>query len=224
MRVALVGAGNVGATLVRYLAAAGHGVTVANRRGPQTLSDLADQTGAVAMTLAAVTRDARVVIVSVPLASIPELRTAGLVLPDDAVVVDTSNYVPYRRDPRIAELDDGAVESRWTERHLGHPVVKAFNNITADSLRDRAAPPGTPGRVALPVAGDDASAEATVIELIDQIGFDGVAAGGLDDSWRQQPGTPVYCTDLDAEGVREALAKADPAQTAAWRARWAEAA
>jgi len=70
----------------------------------------------------------------------------------------------------------------------------------------------------LPVAGDDASAKAVVFRLIDQLGFDGVDTGRLDDSWRQQPGTPAYTTDLDAEGVRKALAAASPERPAEWRA------
>jgi predicted dinucleotide-binding enzyme len=144
MKIAIVGACNIGGTLVRYLAAAGHEVTVANRRGPQTLADLAAETGAPPTTLAEVTRNAQVVIVSVPLDSIPELRSAGLVLPHDAVVLDTSNYVPRPGRSRFEELDNGAVESRWTQRHLGYPVVKAFNTITAASLRDRAVPTARP--------------------------------------------------------------------------------
>jgi hypothetical protein len=47
--------------------------------------------------------------------------------------------------------------------------------------------------------------------LLDGLGFDGVDAGDLETSWRQQPGTPVYCTDYDTEGVRRALAQADKA-------------
>ena len=54
--------------------------------------------------------------------------------------------------------------------------------------------------------------------LIDQLGFDSVDAGSLDTSWRQQPGTPVYATDHDAEGVRRALSEAKPDRTAEWRA------
>jgi hypothetical protein len=79
-------------------------------------------------------------------------------------------------------------------------------------------PPGTPGRIALPVAGDDAAHKRTVLRLVDELGFDPVDAGGLDDSWRQQPGTPVYGTDFDAEGVKRALAEAKPERTAQWRA------
>src|SRR5437667_9598792 len=109
-------------------------------------------------------------------------------------------------------------ESRWIEKELGHPVVKAFNNIYAEHLYKLGRPAGNPGRIALPVAGDDPAAKAVVLQLIDQLGFDGVDAGGLDDSWRQQPGTPVYTTDLDAEGLRHALAKASKERKPEWRA------
>ena len=49
------------------------------------------------------------------------------------------------------------------------------------------------------------------------LGFDGVDAGGLDESWRQQPGTPVYTQDFDAEGVRRALSEASKERTPDWR-------
>jgi 8-hydroxy-5-deazaflavin:NADPH oxidoreductase len=74
-----------------------------------------------------------------------------------------------------------------------------------------------PGRIALPVAGDDAAAKAVVLKLVDELGFDGVDAGGLDESWRQQPGSPVYTKDLDADGVRRALSEAGKDRTPAWR-------
>ena len=95
-------------------------------------------------------------------------------------------------------------------------MIKAFNNIYAKHLMERGRPAGTPGRIALPVAGDDAAAKAVVLRLLDELGFDGVDAGGLDESWRQQPGTPVYAQDYDAEGVRRALAAASPGRTPEW--------
>jgi predicted dinucleotide-binding enzyme len=56
------------------------------------------------------------------------------------------------------------------------------------------------------------------MRLIDELGFDPVDAGTLDDSWKQQPGTPVYATNLDAAGVRRALAEARPERPAGFRA------
>jgi len=222
MKIAVIGAGNIGGTLTRHLTAAGHHVAVANSRGPDTLAALAAETGAEAKGLADVAHGAEVVIVAVPQQSIPDVAARlGGALAAGTVVVDTGNYVPHRRDQAIKELDDGAVESQWTESRLRHPVVKAFNNITAASLAASGRPAGATDRIALPVAGDDTAAKATVARLAGQLGFDAVDAGRLGGSWRQQPGTPVYTTDLDADGVRAALAQADPAQTAAWRARWA---
>lgn len=110
-------------------------------------------------------------------------------------------------------------ESRWVSAQLGRPVVKAFNNIYAEHITRRALG-SSPGRIALPVAGDDPAAKEKVMALVDEIGFDPVDAGGLDDSWRQQPGTGVYGTDLDATGVRAALAAARPERQPEFRAEW----
>jgi predicted dinucleotide-binding enzyme len=94
------------------------------------------------------------------------------------------------------------------EKQLGRPVIKAFNNIYAKHLMELGRPGSAPGRIALPVAGDDEAAKAVILKLIDELGFDAVDAGGLDDSWRQQPGTPVYAKDHNVEGVLAALAQA----------------
>jgi 8-hydroxy-5-deazaflavin:NADPH oxidoreductase len=219
LRIGIIGAGNIGGNLARRFAALGHDVAVANSRGPETLAGLAAETGAKAVTVEEAARGKDVVIVTIPQKNIRDLPS-GLFdgVPDDVVVVDTGNYYPRNRDGRIDGIEEGLTESRWVERQLGRPVVKAFNNIYAQHLLTHGKPAGTPGRIALPVAGDDSAAKAVVIRLLDELGFDGVDAGGLDESWRQQPDTPVYGTDLDAEGVRRALEGASPERKPEWRA------
>jgi 8-hydroxy-5-deazaflavin:NADPH oxidoreductase len=219
MKIGIIGAGNIGGTLARRLASLGHDVAVANSRGPETLTQLAAQTGATAVTVEEAAKGRELVVVTIPLKNVPDLP-AGLFddSPDEMVVVDTSNYYPQQRDGLIQEIENGVPESRWVEKNLGRPVVKAFNNIYAQHLLERGKPAGTPGRIALPVAGDDPGAKAIVMNLVDQLGFDPVDAGSLDTSWRQQPGTPVYATDYDVEGVRRALSEATPDRTAEWRA------
>ena len=219
LRIGIIGAGNIGGTLTRRLTTLGHNVAVANSRGPESLAGLAAETGATAVTVNEAARGRDLVIVTIPLKNIPDLP-AGLFdgASDKLVVVDTGNYYPRQRDGRIEGIEDGLTESRWVEQQLGHPVVKAFNNIHAQHLMERGQPAGTPGRIALPVAGDDPTAKAVVLRLIDELGFDGVDAGGVDESWRQQPDTPVYGTNYDAAGVRRALNEASLERKPEWRA------
>lgn len=218
MKIGIIGAGNIGGNLTRRLTALGHDVSVANSRGPHTLEALVKETGAAAVTAAEAARDARIVVVTVPLKAVPDLPSGILDgAAENVAVIDTGNYYP-QRDGRIAAVEDGLTESRWTEQQLGHPVVKAFNGTYAQDILDNGLPQGNPGRQALPVAGDDPSAKQAVRDLIDELGFDTVDAGGLDESWRQQPGTPVYGNRGDAETITKALADASPERTAEWRA------
>lgn len=222
MDIGIIGSGNIGATLTRHLTALGHQVAVANARGPASLAALAAETGATAATVDQAARAADVVIVAVPEKAVPQLPR-DILQASSAVVVDTGNYYPSR-DGRIAGIEDGLAESEWVARVLGVPVVKAFNNIVAPSLATRGVPPGTPGRVCLSVAGDDPRAKEVVLGLLDTLGFDGMDAGSLTDSWRQQPGSPAYCRDLDADGLSAALAQADAGEIARYRAEADEAA
>ncbi|MDG4815958.1 NADPH-dependent F420 reductase [Micromonospora sp. WMMD956] len=208
MKIGIIGSGHIGGTLTRRLSALGHDVTVTNSRGPASLGDLARETGATAGTLEQATERAEIVVVAIPLRAVPDLP-AGLF--EGRIVVDADNYYP-QRDGEIAELLDRSLSSsRWTAEHLkGARVVKAFNNIQAQHLMDNGRPAGAADRIGLPVAGDDADAKRVVMELVDALGFDPVDAGTLDESWRQQPDTPVYGTDRDADGVRQGLADARP--------------
>jgi predicted dinucleotide-binding enzyme len=219
MKIGIIGAGQIGGTLVRRLTALGHEVSVANSRRPESLAALSSETGARAVTPEQAARAGEVVIVTIPMKNIPQLAGIFDGVSEQVVVVDTGNYYPQQRDGRIDGIEEGATESRWVANQLGRPVVKAFNNIYAQHLLERGKRSGSPGRIALPVAGDDARAKEVVIRLLDQLGFDGVDAGSLDESWRQQPGTPVYGTDLDAEGVQKALQEASRERPAAFRAR-----
>lgn len=209
MKIGIIGAGQIGGTLTRRFTALGYEVSIANSRGPETLVNLAKETGAKAVTVKEAARAGEVVVVTIPEGRIPELPKdlfAGV--PDSVAVIDTGNYYPRQRDGRIAEIEAGLPESRWVERQLGRPVVKAFNNIYAKHLLELGRPPSAANRIALPVAGDNPKAKEVVMRLVDKLGFDAVDAGGIDESWRQQPGTPVYATDLDAKGVRLAVAEA----------------
>jgi predicted dinucleotide-binding enzyme len=219
MKIGIIGAGNIGGALTRRLTALGHEVFVANSRGPETLANLAAETGATAVSVSDAVKGRHLVVVTIPEKEIPNLPSglfAGAA--EDMVVVDTGNYYPRQRDGRIDGIETGTTESRWVAQQLGRPVVKAFNNIYAKHLQELGRPAGSPGRIALPVAGDNEAAKRIVLQLIDELGFDGVDAGALDESWKQQPGTPVYGTDFSADGVRRALSEASSERKSEWRA------
>lgn len=220
MNIGIIGAGNIGGNLTRRLIALGHSVAVANSRGPESLWSLVDETGATAVTVPEAVKDKDLVIVTIPEKNVPDLPQ-GLFgnLGPNVVVVDTGNYYPQQRDGRIGQIEDGLTESGWVQQQLGHPVIKAFNNIYAAHLLTNGKPQGTPGRVALPVAGDDARAKKIVMDLVDALGFDPVDDGTIADSWRQQPGTPVYGTDFDADGLQRALGEASKERKPEWRAK-----
>ncbi len=219
MKIGIIGTGNIGGALTHRLTKLGHEVSIANSRGPETLQDLAAETGAIPCTVHDVVRGAQIVVVTIPEKNIPNLPIDLFAkVPRDTAVIDTGNYYPKQRDGKIAEIENGLPESRWVEKRLKRPVVKVFNNIYAKHLLERGLPAGTSGRIALPVAGDDASLKDKVMQLVDELGFDAVDAGGLDESWRQQPGTPCYGADFDTNGLREALKAASSNRTADWRA------
>ncbi len=209
MKIGIIGAGNIGGALTKRFAELGHEVSVANSRGPDTLRELEQETGATAVTAHEAARGKDVVVVTIPERNVPQLPADLFdAVGDEVVVVDTGNYYPRHRDGRIDAIEEGTPESVWVSQQLGRPVIKAFNNIYAQHLRDHGRPSGAPDRIALPVAGDSQGAKSTVMGLVEELGFDAIDSGGLDESWRQQPGTPVYATDLDAEGVRRRLAEA----------------
>jgi 8-hydroxy-5-deazaflavin:NADPH oxidoreductase len=208
MRIGILGAGRIGRTIAARLAAAGHHVRLANSRGPETLRDVAAAAGATAAHAEDAVTGAEVVITSVPFPRVPSLREVLSRAPEDAVVIDTSNYFPFK-DGAIPAVGNGQIESAWVAQQLGRPIVKAWNNILAGSFSTKATTAGAPGRIALAVAGDDEGAKTTAMDLVDATGFDTVNAGGIADSWRQQPGAPAYCTDLDAGALSRALASAD---------------
>ena len=208
MKIGILGTGNIGKSLVRTLSAAGHAVKVANSRGPDTIDASLLSSGAVAVTTADALVDVDVVILSIPLNRIPALAPLMARLPEQTVVIDTSNYYPFR-DDRIEAIEAGQVESLWVAEQLGRPIAKAWNAIGSASLASKGVPAGTPGRIALPVAADRERDREVAMALVEDTGLDAFDAGSLADSWRQQPGAPAYCTDLAREEMGAALAAAE---------------
>jgi predicted dinucleotide-binding enzyme len=207
MNICILGAGNIGANLARLFAKAGHAVRIANSRGPQSLTDLVAGIGP---NVGAATPSDAVAFGDVVLLALPWIAKEEAIPEagpyDGKIVIDAMN--PYTEDFEIEDLGDRTSSEIIRTLVPGARLVKAFNTIYYRRLAGEGKPPGAPGRLAIPVAGDDAAAKAVVMQLIDEVGFDAVDAGNLHDGGRQQPGTPVYNQPLDASEAREALARA----------------
>ncbi len=192
--VGLIGSGSIGGTVARLAVTAGYDVVLSNSRGPETLKELVDALGphARAAPPGEAGEAGDLVVVTIPLKayrSVPVEPLAG------KITIDTNNYYP-QRDGQIPDLDDESTTvSELLQSHLpASKVVKGFNNIYFKHLLSLSRPTGAPDRSALPIAGDDTDAKATVTAFLDAIGYDTVDAGPLSEGWRFQRGTAAYAT------------------------------
>ena len=197
----------MGGTLIRQYSRAGHSVKMANSSGTEKLKSLALETRASAVKLVEVVTDVDVIVITIPLIGILKLpqqlfkNTSA-----NTTIIDTCNYYPIR-DGIIEDIEDGMPESVWVSNQLQRPVIKAYNSILYRSLVNSGLPKGTVSRLALPIAGDEKQSKDLVSILVDDSGFDSLDYGSLQDSWKQQPGSPVYCTDLTLTQLKKSIEK-----------------
>ena len=208
MKIGIIGAGQIGAALIKQYSKAGHKVKMTNSSGIEKLRTLEKETGAKPVTLNDVVNDIEVLVISIPLIEIPSLaQSLGQSISDNTIIIDTTNYYPIR-DGRIDDIENGMPESVWVSTKLSQPVIKVYNSILAGSLVEAGLPLGSTSRIALPISGDTKQAKELVAKLVNDSGFDALDIGNLNDSWRQQPGSPVYCTDLNLSQLKRNVPKA----------------
>jgi 8-hydroxy-5-deazaflavin:NADPH oxidoreductase len=207
MNIGIIGSGEMGSCLASKFVELGHTVSISNSRGPASILQLADDIGATATTVAEAMSDKDFIVVAIPQKNIPDLplHLFQQLLPE-VVVVDTGNYYPTLRDGHIPPLDEVGIDSLWVQQQLGVPVVKVFNAILATSIQDLGKPRGDSGRVAIAVSGDDAHAKQLVCKLVDAMGFDTLDVGDISLSWKQQPGSSVYCRDIHIDELQKRVA------------------
>jgi predicted dinucleotide-binding enzyme len=209
MNIGVIGTGDIGAVIVKKLRDGGYPVKMANSKGPDSLRKLAAETGAKPVLVEEAVQDVDVLFIVIPEKAIPELPK-GLLneAKKETTVIDVGNYYPFR-DDRIDEIENGLTESAWVEKQIGRPVIKVLNSIVSNALAEAGRPAGSRDRVALPISGDNPKAKEIVAQLLDRIGFDSLDAGTIAESWRQQPGSPVYCTNPTKEELQKWLKNVD---------------
>ena len=206
MRFGIIGAGSIGSIISKKLVKNGHDVKIADARGIEHLEGK-ELTGTPVRIEDAI-KNIEILIISLPTKAMPSIRNIIDQVGEEVIIVDTSNYYPFR-DDEIEEIENGMVESVWVSNQLGRPVIKAFNNLLAYTLENEGISEDSSGRIAMAVAGDDPSQKRVVMDIVHELGFDAVDSGSLNDSWRQQPGTPAYCTELTRDELTKALKKAN---------------
>ena len=204
MNIGIIGSGEMGTCLASKLVKLGHAVSIANSRGPASLQQLAEDIGAEAATVEEAAKNKKVIVVSIPQKNVPDLsKNLFKDLPEDVVVIDTGNYYPTLRDGAIPALGQTGIDSLWVQEQLGVPVVKVFNSILATSIQDLGRPKDDKNRIALAVSGDDTKAKEVVFKLVEELGFDPFDLGTIAQSWKQQPGSPIYCRDINLEELKK---------------------
>lgn len=201
----IIGAGRVGRVLARLAREAGYRVLVAGSGDPGRIAATiaAVAPGSVAAEASVVARDSDAVVLALPLPRYRELPVDAL---GGKLVIDAMNYW-WEVDGLRADLSDlRTTTSETVQRFLaGSRVVKAFNHMGYRDLDDEARPPGTPGRKAIAVAGDDDAAVRAVMRLVDALGFDPVLAGTLRAGIALEPGAEAFGADVDVEELRAML-------------------
>lgn len=210
--VGIIGAGLVGKAVARLAVAAGFDAVLSNTRGPAALAPLLAELGprTRAGTVAEAIAAGDILALAVPLAAVPSLPGEAFA---GKIVLDQTNYYPGVGGFRRADLDRGDLtSSEAVQRHLqGARVIKGIHNLAWLHMESAARPQGSPERTTLPIAGDDAAAKAAVAGFIEAIGYHVVDAGSLAESWRIEPGTPIYFwpyAPVLPDGLDEDAAKA----------------
>jgi 8-hydroxy-5-deazaflavin:NADPH oxidoreductase len=207
--IGIIGSGHVGSNLAQAAIAHGYDIVLSNSQGPDSLAGLISELGprAAAATPAQAAADGDFAIVAIPIATIDQVPVEPLA---GKVVIATINYFPQRLG-HIAEIDNGTTTAPGLlQAHLPtSKVVRAFSMINAAEMSGDGHPEGDPKRRALALAGDDPAAKQLVAGLYNEFGFDALDIGGLDESWRLDPGQPAFVARQDLADLKANVAKAE---------------
>ena len=200
MKVSILGIGAIGGTIAKKLVKAGYKVSVANSRGKEAVQKFADEIGAEPRDIKTISKDAEILILSIPFGAIPKLsKEIFNNLPKSSIIIDTSNYYP---EIRKENFDESKPESVWISEQIGKKVIKAFNTILAYSLKNLGKSREDKNRLAIQVAGDDEEQKKIVMKLIEDCGFEPYDNGNLENSWTQQSNSAGYCWDYTCEELK----------------------
>lgn len=205
MNIGILGAGRLGGTLSQLFVEAGHEVAVANASGPESMEDLSEVLGPQLHTVPPVRaiQFGDVVFLAIPFRKRDSLPDAHHFA--EKVVVDAMN--PYTENFHVMDLGDDTSSELVAAQLPDATVVKAFNTIHWETLRDFGHPELPESeRIAIFLAGDDPDAKVVVADLIRDLGFGPVDVGGLVSGGELlEPGSALYKREISTEEARKTV-------------------
>jgi len=206
--IGIIGSGHVGSNLARAAIGRGYDVVLSSSQGPASLAGLVGELGpeATAATPEEAAAAGDFAIVAIPITIVDQVPVEPL---SGKVVIATINYFP-QRDGHIAAIDNGTTTPPGIlqTRLPASKVVRAFSMLDAADMSGDGHPKGDPKRRALALAGNDPAARQLVADLYDEFGFDALDLGGLDESWRVDPGQPAFVTRQNLTELQANVARA----------------
>lgn len=207
MNIGIIGSGDIGSTLGRLWAKAGHKIYFSFSHDQQKLEALARECGndSLATTAYDAVRCSEIVLFSVPWNAIDEaVKQVGRF--EDKVVIDTTN--PYIDDQmHLQEFEEGDSSSQCVARKLTDArVIKAFNTLRDETLMEKSGQ----GLVVF-MAGDYPAMKKVVAQLIEDAGFVPFDAGPLVEGKKQEPGAERYLKELTREQAERLAGASQPA-------------
>ncbi len=175
-------------------------------RHPEQLKELAYSANAEFGTVSDAAAFGDILLFAFPFGKLEEV--SGLIRPqENKLIIDINNYFPGRDGEEIGNIlsNNGWRQSQYTAKFFPEAIiVKAFNTIYYEVLRDKAfKKPGE--RIAIPVAGDDANGKNELKEIIENLGYDSVDVGFLEDTKLLEPNQPLFATEMDKEQLMDAV-------------------
>lgn len=207
MKIGVIGSGNIGGNLGKHWAKAGHEVLFTSRH-PEELGQLVKEAGGKSKAVSldeAWEANADVYLLAVPFKAIDKLSELYAGEYGNKVIIDATNPYPERDGEMAQEVrDSNRNASEYTAMKFGTAkTAKAFNTIYADHLKERAFRESD--KLAIPFAAQDEDSKKITQQLIEDIGFDPVYVGGLEDTHIMDPEQKIYGKSTNRQELEEMM-------------------
>lgn len=206
MKIGIIGSGNIGGTLAKLWAKAGHEVFVSSRH-PEELSGLVSGIGknAHAGTVREAAEFGEVIFLAIPLKGVKDTLPAIEKMLEGKVVVDAMNPFPGRDGEVAREIIERGIASgvRTQERLPDSKIARAFSSVYYKTLQTESHRQGE--KVAIPIAADDDEARQVAVDLVRDAGFEPFFLGKLSESNPLDPDRRLFSESMTVSEMEDLM-------------------